>query len=188
MKRPRRRKKSWAYKNTTLLAISLVVFILVLETPIVVALLDHVRTLGHIGAVIAGMLFVSTFTVAPGTAILFHIAEEFDPVMIALHAGIGAVVGDLLIYRFFKDGVFKELAPLVKRHGGAGLKALIQSPQFTWFTPVLGAIIIALPIVPDEIGIGLMGLSRVKEWQFILLTYVPNVFGVLLVVLAAQAL
>jgi uncharacterized membrane protein YdjX (TVP38/TMEM64 family) len=168
--------------------VSLVVFLLLAETPIVILLLEHARSLGYLGATIAGMLFVSTFTIAPGTALLFHIAEELDPLMIALCAGVGAVIGDLLIYRFFKDSVFKELRPLIRKHGSAELKALLCSPHFAWFTPVLGALIIALPLFPDELGIGLLGLSRVKEWQFVLITYALNVGGVLAIVLAARAL
>ena len=184
----RPRRKRWAYRNTALLVASFVVFLLLAETPIVLLLLDHARTLGYAGAAIAGVLFVSTFTIAPGIALLFHIAEEFNPYLIALHAGAGAVIGDLLIYRLFKGSVFKELRPLIKKHENAQLRALLCSPYFAWFTPVLGALIIALPLLPDELGIGLLGLSRVKEWQFIILTYVLNVGGVLVIVLAAQAL
>jgi len=182
------RKRRWAYKNTTLLILSIFVFLLLAETPAVLLVLEHARSLGYFGAGIAGLLFVSTFTIAPGTALLFHLAEELDPYKIALYAGIGAVIGDLLIFRFFKGTVFKELAPLVRKHGGTQLRALACSPHFTWFMPVLGALIIALPLLPDELGVGLMGLTKVKEWQFILITYVLNVAGVLVIVLAAQAL
>lgn len=183
-----RKHKKWAYKNTLLLILSIAVFLFIADTEIVERLLSHASTFGYWSAGFAGMLFVSTFTIAPGTAILFHLAEEFDPYLIALFAGVGAVIGDLLIYRFFKGSIFKELTPLFNRFGGSHLVTLMHSPHFGWFTPVLGAAIIAIPILPDELGIGLMGISKVKEWQFILLTYSLNVFGVLVIVLAAQAL
>lgn len=182
-------RRRWAYKNTTLLVISIAVFLMLAETPLVLLLLEHARSLGYIGAGIAGLLFVSTFTIAPGTALLFHLAEELDPYQIALFAGIGAVIGDMLIFRFFKGSIFKELAPLIKKHTGLrSLGTLTCTPHFCWFMPVLGALIIAMPFLPDEVGIGLMGLARVKEWQFVLLAYVLNVLGVLAIVLAAQAL
>ena len=185
--RTKRTRRKWAYKNTTLLIASLVIFLVLAETPVVLLLLEHARSLGYVGAGIAGLLFVSTFTIAPGTALLFHLAEVLDPYQIALYAGVGAVIGDLFIFRFFKGSVFKELAPLLRKRGGAQLKELTCSPHFAWFMPVLGALIIAFPLLPDELGIGLMGLSKIKEWQFVLLTYVLNVLGVLAVVLAAQA-
>lgn len=183
-----RHHKKWAYKNTVLIVLSVIVFLLIADTDIVRWALMHMSSYGYVSAAFAGMLFVSTFTIAPGTAILFHLAEELDPYLIALYAGMGAVIGDLLIYRFFKGSIFKELTPLFNKFGGSHLTTLLHSPHFGWFTPVLGAMIIAVPILPDELGIGLMGLSKVKEWQFILLTYTLNVLGVLVIVLAAQAL
>ena len=185
-----RRKKRryggiWAYKNTIGLVLSIIVFILIADTEIVQALFGHMRGLGHMGAAIAGLLFVSTFTFVPATALLFHLAEEFNPFTIALAASFGAVAGDLLIYRFFKGSFIKELAPLFTKRGARNICVLACSPHFAWLTPVLGAAIIALPFLPDELGIGLMGLSKVKQWQFALMAYVLNFLGILSVVFAA---
>ena len=181
------RHKKWAYQNTTFFVASIVVFLIVAETPLVRDAIHHVASYGYMGAAIAGAFFVSTFTIIPATAVIYQIATEFNPYLVALAAGVGAVLGDLLIYRFFKDSIFKELRPLFERFGGSRLTALLHSPHFAWFTPVLGAFVIALPVLPDELGIGLMGLSKVKEWQFVILSYVLNVSGILLITLFASA-
>jgi uncharacterized membrane protein YdjX (TVP38/TMEM64 family) len=50
---------------------------------------------------------------------------------------------------------------------------------------VLGAIIIASPL-PDEMGVGLMGISKLKTSQFILLSFVLNAIGIFIVVTAGS--
>lgn len=176
----------WAYKNTTLLVVSLVVFFLFADTPVVHALIRHIGTYEYVGSFITGIFFVSTFTVAPASVVLFHLAQEFNPVLIALTAGAGAVVGDLLIFRLFKDRIFDEIAPLVTRIRDTHVFALFKSPHFVWLTPVIGALIVASPL-PDEVGIGMMGLSRIKQWQFMFLTYLLNTVGILFIILLAQS-
>ena len=179
-------RKKWAYKNTALLALSIFALFLLADTPVVHALMRHVGTYGYIGSFITGGFFVSTFTVAPASLVLFHLAQGYSPVLIALTAGAGAVVGDLLIFRFFKGQIFTEFTPLVQRLKKRHVFELFKSPYFGWLTPVIGAILIASPF-PDEVGIGMMGLTKIKEWQFMALTYVLNTLGILVIVLFAQS-
>lgn len=174
----------WKYKNTTLLAISIVALFLLADTDIAHALIRQIGSYGYLGAMITGIFFVSTFTVAPASLVLFHLAQDFNPILIALYAGAGAVVGDMLIFRFLRDGVFDELRPLVAKFHGSYFAALFRTPYFAWIVPVIGAIIIASPF-PDEVGIGLMGLSKIKWWQFAILAFVLNSVGIFIIVTLA---
>lgn len=173
--------KRWRYKNTTMLALGLLLFFIFLGSPPVQAAIDHLGRLGYVGAFITGMLFVSTFTVAPAAILLFYFADQYHPVEIALVAGLGSVLGDYILFRFLKDRIFEELAPLFEQYGGSYLKVLFHSPYFSWFSPILGAIIIMSPF-PDELGMGLLGLSKIKTWQFFLLTLVLDVTGIFIIV------
>lgn len=172
---------NWKYKNTALLVLSLIAFIFVVDTAVVHALIERIGSYGYLGAAITGIFFVSTFTVAPASVVLFHLAQEFNPVLIATFAGIGAAVGDLLIFRFLKDRVFEELSPLFRRISDPYASKIFKTPYFALLLPVIGAIIIASPL-PDEIGIGLMGLSKIRFWQFMLLAFVLNAVGIFVVV------
>lgn len=181
------RWKRWHYKNTTLLVLSLVAFFFLAKTPEVDSLIRQAGTLGYIGAFIAGIFFVSTFTVAPAAVVLYHLADSLHPLEIAILAGLGAMVGDYIIYRFLKDKIFIELRPLFKRHGKPYIRILYKSPYFAWMLPVFGAFIVASPF-PDEIGVGILGLSKIKRWQFFLLSLVLNASGIFLVVTVAKLL
>ena len=179
--------KSWRYKNTALLVFSILVFFYLAETPIVERIISAMGDLGYFGSFIAGIFFVSTFTVAPASVILYHLADLLNPLGVALSAGAGAVIGDFIIFRFFKDRVFEEVAPIFRKLGDHPLLRILSTPYFAWILPVLGAFIIASPF-PDEVGIGLMGISRMKSWQFLLLAFVLNSAGIFFVVTLARSL
>ncbi|MBI2589118.1 hypothetical protein HYW35_02865 [Candidatus Saccharibacteria bacterium] len=177
--------KRWHYKNTTLLVLSLVVFFFLVKTPQVDNLIRQVGTLGYVGAFIAGTFFVSTFTVAPAAVILYHLADSLHPLEIAILAGLGAMVGDYIIFKYLKDKIFVELRPSFMKHGRPYIRILYRSPYFAWMLPVFGAFIIASPF-PDEVGVGILGLSKIRRWQFFLLSLVLNATGIFLVVSFAR--
>lgn len=177
----------WRYPNTVLLIASLIVFVVLLYTPGVQHAIVWLGSLGYVGGFICGIFFVSTFSVAPAAVILFHLAETLNPLGIALAAGLGSVLGDLLIFRFLRDGVFEELAPILRTSRmGLRFEQLFNKPYFAWIVPIIGALIIASPL-PDEVGIGLMGLSKIRLWQFALVAFLLNTIGILLIALTAQS-
>ncbi|MFZ2049111.1 MAG: hypothetical protein WAV25_02350 [Minisyncoccia bacterium] len=173
--------KHWKFKNTFFLIVSLFVFFYFADTAFVKNIISSVGDLGYIGAFITGIFFVSTFTVAPASVVLFYLVKDLSPIEVAMFAGLGSVLGDYIIFRFLKDRIFEELSPVFMRLGGFRLSHLLLTPYFAWFAPVLGAIIIASPL-PDEIGITLLGISKLKNWQFLVLSLVLNSLGILLII------
>ena len=171
----------WKYKNLTFLFISLIIAFFVLQNEQLHSFLMHLGKLGYVGAFFAGMLFVSTFTVATGAIILLVLAETLSPVELGVIAGLGAVMGDLIIFRFVKDDLAKEIKLLYSRFDkNHHFKKVLRTRYFSWSLPVLGALIIASPL-PDELGVSLMGISKLKTYQFLLLSFVLNAIGIFLV-------
>src|SRR3989338_7117944 len=147
--------KGWRFKNTFLLILSLVVFFYLAKTPFVENGIQKIGTLGYLGAFLTGIFFVSSFTVAPAAVVLFHLAENLNALEVALLAGAGGVIGDYLIFRFLKDRVFSELAPVLHKLKMPKVRGIFRSPYFAWFPPVFGAVIIASPF-PDEVGLSML--------------------------------
>lgn len=180
-------EKKWRryhYKNLAYLGISVVVGLILLQTFPFRALVFHLGNLGYIGAFVGGILFVSTYTVSIGTVILLLLTGSINPILIGLVAGIGAVIGDLVIFQYIRNkGLISEIKHFFEFFGGDRLIHLIHSKYFSWTLPVLGAIIVASPL-PDEMGIGLMGISKLKTSQFILLSFALNAMGIFLIVSA----
>lgn len=178
--------KSWRFKNTFILLASLVLVFIFASTETGKFVIHSVSKLGYFGSFVAGIFFVSTFTVAPSGIVLFNMAQVYNPLLIAITAGFGAVIGDYLIFRFLKDNVFEEIKPVFMKLGGTYLSRIISTPYFAWLAPVIGAIIIASPF-PDEIGVGLMGISKLKNWQFLTISFILNSLGILLIVTLAKS-
>jgi hypothetical protein len=177
--------RHWRYKNTLLLLASLLLIFLLSKTPALDEFIKSIGNLGYFGALVTGIFFVSTFTVVPASIVLFHLAEYLHPLEVAILAGFGAMLGDYILYRFIKDRLFEELRPVFKKFGRPYMGILFKSPYFAWVLPIFGAFIIASPF-PDEMGVGMLGLSKIKQWQFFLLALVLNTIGIFLVVSAAQ--
>lgn len=160
-------------------------FFYLAKTPAVDNLIRQVGSLGYVGAFLAGTFFVSTFTVAPAAVVLYHLADQMRPLEVAILAGLGAMIGDYMIFRLMQDKVFTELRPLFHKFGRPYFKTIFRSPYFAWLLPVFGAFIIASPF-PDEVGIGMMSLGKIKKWQFFSLSLVLNTVGIFLTVSAAR--
>lgn len=181
-----RKWKDWQYKNFFLLVVSLILFFYFAETDTVQNFIKKIGNLSYFGAFIIGIFFVSTFTVAPAMAILYNLAETLNPLGVVILAGSGAVIGDYLIFRFLKDKIFKELNLIFSKLGGSFIKKIFLTPYFAWLLPIAGAFIIASPL-PDEAGISLLGLSKVKNWQFILISFLLNAVGIFLIITLARS-
>ncbi|HLB66346.1 MAG TPA: hypothetical protein VJJ78_01990 [Candidatus Saccharimonadales bacterium] len=174
--------KNWRYKNTTWLIISIFAFLFLATTPFVNNLIQSLGTTGYIGAFITGIFFVSVFTAVPASVVLFKLAENLHPFEVALLAGVGAAVGDYAIFKYMKDKIFVELAPLMHRVTTHRLAKLFYTPYLLWLKALVGAALIASPF-PDEVGVSILSLSKIKRWQFLLITLFLNTVGIFLVLL-----
>lgn len=176
---------SWKYKNLTYFAFSIFFASLIFRSEQLHSFVLNLGGLGYIGAFFAGILFVSTFTVATGAVILLILAEQLSPVEIGVIAGLGAVLGDFTIFRFIKDNLTQEIVSIYNRiDGDHHFTKVLHSRYFGWTLPVIGAIIIASPF-PDEIGVSLMGISKMNTYQFLVLSFILNATGIFLVVSAS---
>ena len=186
MKKHRRIKpqKKHTYTNLTFAAAGIVFAILLSRYEPFQTFLFSLGGYGYIGAFIAGILFVSTFTVATAALILLILAEQLVPIELGLIAGLGAVVGDLTIFHVVKDGLFDEIEDIYNRFGGKRVSRILHVKAFRWMFPVIGAIIIASPF-PDELGISLMGISKMSTLRFAIISFILNSLGIFLVISAS---
>jgi len=179
--------KRWRYKHLSLFLISIIFSLYLARNEGFHLFLLNLENWGYIGALFAGILFVSSLTVATGAVILVILAERLSPIELALIAGFGGMIGDFAIFRFVKDGLLSEIAPIYNSLGGKHLTALLRRKYLSWLLPVIGALIIISPF-PDEIGVSLMGITKIKSYQFLILAFILDVTGVFLFVVSARAI
>lgn len=138
------------------------------------------------GSFLAGMGFTSLFTLAPASVVLMEIANVYSPLPVALIGAAGAVLGDLLIFMFVRDSLSDGAMMLLNAPLRQRLRVLRHHPLLHWILPLTGAIIIASPL-PDELGLALMGFSKMDARVFIPISYVMNLLGILGITMLAQA-
>lgn len=176
--------KSFRYKNILFAILGLIFALLLSRFEPFHEFLLNLKDFGYIGAFFAGMLFVSTFTFATGAIILLIFAENLHPIELALIAGLGGVVGDFLIFKYIKNDLKKEIEEIYKIIGGNHLSKLFHTKYFSWTLPFIGAVLIASP-VPDELGVSLMGISKMSVTKFLFIAFILDFIGVFLVISAS---
>src|SRR3989338_5981050 len=175
------------YKNLTLLGLSILVALYLLQNSNFQNALHNLGDWGYFGAFLGGMLFSSTFTVSVGSVILFILANNHLSVWeIAVFAAIGSVACDFIIFQMIRSrGLVDEIKHIFEFMGGEKLHHILNTKYFSWTLPVIGAIIIASPL-PDEVGVSLMGISHRRPSRFLLLSFGLNFTGILIIITAAR--
>lgn len=138
-----------------------------------------IRVLGGnvIATFIAGIFFTSVFTLAPASVALAHMSTLMPTSQVLIFGALGAMTGDLLLFYFirdrFADDLLGSMRPSVVKH-------VFRSFHFgflKWLSPLLGAAFIASPL-PDEFGLMLMGISKIRVAVLLPISFAMNILGV----------
>ena len=168
--------------------LSTLVALVLIKTGAIQNLLGATRAAGVVGSFIAGIFFVSIFTSVPATVALAELSLNHSLVLIALFGGLGALVGDAAIFRFVRGSVLTDVLHRSFENPEPGwFMRLFRHATFNWIIKVAGALIVASPF-PDEIGLAMMGLTKMRTRVFIPLSFSLNFFGILVVGLIARAM
>jgi len=168
-------------------AIVLSVFVAIFITES--GIINHVlaSTESHIiGSFIAGIFFTSIFTAVPATVVLVEIVGVNSVLVVALFGAVGALLGDLVIFRFVRDTLAENLMKFIKEGHHTKLRALFYSRAYRRFLPFVGALIIASPL-PDEVGLVMLGAAGVKTRYFLILSFTLNFVGLVALGLITKA-
>lgn len=172
-------------RDLAIIAFSIIIAVIMVKTGVLKSLLVSTQEIKLIGSFIAGIFFVSVFSAAPATVVLAEIAQSNSAFWVAFFGGIGALVGDLVIFRFIKDGLAEDFYHLIKRTRSERLVSIFKLRLFRWVIPFTGALIVASPL-PDELGLALMGLSNMKTSLFMPISFFLNFLGILAIGIIAK--
>jgi len=175
-------------RDIVIILISIFVAILLAQSGILNEILLSAGQFKFVGNFIAGMFFTSVFTTPVAIVALGEMARVDNLLTVSLLGGLGAIIGDLVIFWFIRDQFAEHVMSLVEhRTIGRKIKSLFSLKYFRWFTFLLGGLIISSPF-PDELGIGLLGFSKMRLMWFIPISFVFNSIGILLIGIVARAI
>lgn len=167
-------------KDFGVLFVSVAVAVFLASTDTVARFLVSTREMQLIGSFLAGLCFTSVFTTAPAIVALGEIvALGGNPWMTAAVGALGAVLGDLLLFAIVRDSLSQHLAEHLKStRGWSRFSLLMRSKSLRWLSFFMGGLIIASPF-PDELGVSLLGIAKMRTSWFVLLSYSFNFIGIL---------
>lgn len=130
-----------------------------------------------LAALIAGLFYSSVFTTAPAMVALAHLAKANSVVQTALFGAGGALLGDLIIFKFVRTEIAQNLQQLTTVAPDKRFAFIFHLKLFRWMSPLIGALLIASPL-PDELGVFFLGLTKVRTVVFMPLTFIFHFFGI----------
>ncbi len=139
------------------------------------------------GSFFSGVFFTSAFTIAPASIAIATLSKTTPLLILAFWGAIGAVLGDMILFLFIRDRFADDLEAALRHYHDKKLTRFFHRRFFHWLTPIIGALVIASPL-PDEIGITMMGISKIRTWVLVAISFTMNFLGILLVALVAHAL
>jgi hypothetical protein len=158
------------------------------KSELFVKILVTSKELEWMGSIIAGMFFTSFFTTAPAIVTLGALAKADSIFAVAFFGAIGSVIGDMVIFRFFKDKISLHITDFIGHEEiSRKVRYMLRSRFFKWLPAFIGGLIIASPL-PDELGVAFFSFSKIKPRTFIILSYMFNFIGILLIGIVAKTL
>jgi hypothetical protein len=178
----------YEYKHTTIAILGITIFVILLDGAVLNGLFQFIERLDYLGGLIAGLLLASFFTAAPAIVLVVHLAQNnLDPLILAVLIGLGSALADLFLILFFEERIYHELVPVFRRlrFKWAGRKRPRRRRKMSAPLLLLGSFIIMTPL-PDEVGIGLLGISRFPQIFIFIICLALNTLGAALTILTVR--
>ncbi|MBI5138912.1 MAG: hypothetical protein HZA95_03910 [Candidatus Vogelbacteria bacterium] len=134
---------------------------------------------------IAGMFFTSLVTMPFAYAAIGGLSGTVPIVTLALVGSAGATMVDMFMLSIVEEGVDAEIEQALSKNVRHRIEVALSHPFLHWLVPIVGALIIPSPL-PDEIGLALMGLTKMKPIYVAPICFIMNAIGIFAIVWVAQ--
>ena len=143
----------------------------------------YISSLGqfnYLSDFIAGIFFSFGFTTAFSIG-YFITSSPTNMFLTSLIAGVGSVIGDVVIFRTIKMSFMDEFMELKKKKALKKIGEIVEKNKYVlirhYLTYIFAGLILASPL-PDEIGVSMLaGLTTIKTKIFIVISFLLHVIG-----------
>ena len=176
----------FSYPKLTLYVIAVICAYFVFQIPSVLSFVSSFDSWIYLPVFFGGLLYSAGFTTPIATG-FFLALNSSDIYVAALIGGVGALIADMGIFSFIRLSFMDEFKLLKHssfiRHVSSGVRMIVPEKFRSFLVYILVVIIIASPL-PDELGIALLaGFTRVHPYGFMVISYIGNTLGILLLLL-----
>lgn len=173
-----------AIKDLFIISFSIIVAIILMRSNAITYLINSTKEYQILASFVSGIFYTSLFTIAPASVAILEITQKMNPFLIAFIGAFGAVLGDFIIFKYIKDNISSYIAMISRkiRH-----ESILESKIFSFSFSLIGAVIVASPL-PDEIGLALMGITKMRTLYFVPISYILNFIGILVLALIGKTI
>lgn len=174
----------WNYikKHKELTIDFVVIFFVIIFSLLLVTTRVEEKVLGnfvgfeYIPYFLAGIFSTNFITAFPAYTFLAKVVTPENFWLVTAMGAVGSVVGDTLIFSFIK---FRLIESMVKsfKHNKFVISILKTKNHILKYLLILVGCLIIMSPLPDEFGVLLIGLSRIKHRHFIFLSLMLNSLG-----------
>lgn len=129
---------------------------------------------GYFGVFVSGVLYALSFTAPAATVVFAQLPDSLNPILVGLIGGFGALIYDVTVFALFRHESHHHMIEMIKTK----IPGSHRVPQ--WATTGAGLFILASPL-PDELAAGLFGFSTVRVSRFMLLSFICNAIGIMII-------
>ena len=140
---------------------------------------ETLSSLGYIGYFICGIAYSYGFTAGPSTALLLILSKEQNIIIGGLIGGVGALIGDILIFKLVRHSLEDEVERLAGNTTIQSINGRMPYLLKKYLFSLMAIIVIASPL-PDEIGVSMFAaFTRIKTGSFFLISFFLNTLGII---------
>ena len=165
------------WKKPIMYVIVILLIIFLYTTGILESFILSLHQFEYAGAFVAGLFYSYGMTTPFAIAVLAVMAQNTNPFVLALLGALGATTSDLLLLRAFSGEVGKEIRITKDFSFTVPESKSLPLPGRLLFS-IIGGFVLMSPL-PDELGVILLGISRIEAWKFAILSFVFKYLGVL---------
>jgi hypothetical protein len=173
----------WKHRNIIYFTISLLLAAYLVQTDIFHDAIAGLGSLNYVGSLFAGLGFSYAITSPFATISIYTLGKTLNPFYIAFIGAFGAMLSDYVIFRFFRDRLWKELNFVAKKElhiKFPRLSKVAKSRYLSHLIPAVAGLIIASPL-PDEAAMLLLASVKYETKNVLMLSYWLNFLGILAV-------
>jgi len=176
------------YPKLALLFILIIVAYILFQNSGVSNSIAHLNQFSYVGGFISGILFSFGFSV-PFAIGYFIVSNPSNIFLFALIGGLGASLGDLIIFKTIKFSFMDEFESLEKTKTFHKINLIAKKNISVhlrhYLTYILAGITIATPL-PDEIGVTMLaGLTTIKPKVLALISLILHTIAIYLILIAS---
>ena len=166
---------SFKYPKFALLIITIVFSYYLFSLAGVREAVSNINQFSYLGHFLAGILFSFGFT-TPLSIGFLATSHPANILLATIIAGVGSVIGDLVIFKTIKFSFMNEFKALEKKKIIKKIEHIVENNRHVlirhYLLYIFAGIILITPL-PDEIGISMLaGLTTIKQWKLAIISFI----------------